>query len=324
MGFPVVSPTVLKELIEEMKPMQPNEFCDIIVSSAAVEYSPRLCHIEVVRALMKEKDILSYNMSDLPDEQSGQFIEQSRRILELYPNSKYYWQIRTLFMNVLQNRKLHLEKRLLLLNYSVKTIQGMTDKGQSGLIPPFIEDFTKPDADYEHVLKYFNAVRPNPAYSLADGVSLLKSLNKPNAAYKEVLSGVYKSIGVSGPETLKMADINKYLRLRKQYADMISGEKSSYIENVLISYVWSYSLPLADPEFNFWDHFVFFCSLYNAVKVMITCFAPDGDDERFAKAISAFDSAIRASDKDLMKKIIYAVRNAGQNNNGDLAVLTLS
>ncbi len=324
MGFPVVSPAFLKELIEQMKPMQPNEFCDVIVSSAAVEYSPCLCHKEVVRALIKEENILAYNMTNLPDEQSEQFIEQSKKILEIYPNAQYYWQMRTLFMSLLQNRRMHFEKRLLLLNYAVKTVQGMIDKGQPNLIPKFIEDFTRPDADHKPVLEYFKAVRPNPGYSLADGISLLKSLNKSDPSYKEVLAGIYKNLGVSGPETLKMTDMKKYLLMRKQYSDLVTGEKSRYIENVAISYVWTYSLPLANPEFNFWDHFVFFCSLYNAIKIMITCYVPDGEDEKFVKAISAFDTAVRASDKKLMNKVIYAIRNAGQNNNGDLAILTLS
>ena len=324
MGFPVVSPAILKELAEQLKPMQPDEFCDVKVSSAAVEYSPRLSQPEVVRALMKEKEILAYNMSNLPDDESQQFVEESERIIEAYPNAKYYWQLRTLFMNILQNRNINFENRFLLLNYSVKTIQGMADKGQPDLIPRFIEDFTKPDFDYQPVLGYFKEVRPNPGYSLADGISLLKSLNKPNPSYKEVLSVIYKNLGISGPETLKMADMKKYIEMRKQFTDFVSGEKAGYMENVMISYVWSYSIPLASSEFNFWDHFVFFCSLYNAVKVMITCYAPNGDDDAFEKAISAFDAALRASDSRLMAKVILAARNTGQNNNGDLAILTLS
>lgn len=324
MGFPVVSPAILKELIEQLKPMQPNEFCDVIVSSAAVEYAPRLSQIEVVRALMKEENVLAYNMSNLPDEQSQQFIDQSHTIVEMYPNARYYWQMRTLFMSVLQNRSVNFENRFLLLNYSVKTIQGMIDKGQANLVPRFIEDFTKPDVDYKPVLEYFKAVRPNPGYSLADGISLLKSLTKPNAAYKDVLSGIYKNLGVSGPETIRMADMKKYLEMRKQFSELVSGEKARYMENVMISYVWTYSIPLANPEFNFWDHFVFFCSLYNAIKIMITCYAADGNEENFAKAICAFDTALRASDSKLMNKVIYAIRNAGQSNNGDLAILTLS
>ena len=324
MGFPVVSPAVLKDLIDQLKPMQPDEFCDVVVSSAAVEYSPRLCHREVVRALMKEKDILMYNMTNLPEEESQQFVEQSRKILEAYPNTRYYWQMRALFMNVLQNRNVNFEKRFLLLNYAVKNVQGMIDKVQPQFIPKFIEEFTSPEYDYKPVLEYFKEIRPNPGYSLADGISLLKSLTKSDPAYKDVLSGIYKSLGVSGPETLKMTDMKKYIDMRKKFSDFVAGEKSGYMENIMISYVWSYSLPLADPEFNFWDHFVFFCSLYNAVKVMITCYAPDGDDEAFVKAITAFDTALRASDSKLMNKVIFAAKNAGQNNNGDLAILTLS
>lgn len=324
MGFPVVSPAILKELTEQFKPMQPDEFCDIIVSPAAVEYSPQLNKPETVRALMKEKDVLAYNMSNLPEEQSKQFAEQSRQIMEMYPNTRYYWQMRMLFMNVLQNRDINFEKRFLLLNYAVKTIQGMIDKGQPAMVPRFVEEFTQPDFDYQPVLQFFKDIRPNPGYSLADGISLLKSLAKPNAAYKDVLSGIYKSLGVSGPETLKMADMPKYISARKQYSNFVAGEKSGYMENVVISYVWMYSLPLSNPEFNFWDHFVFFCSLYNAIKVMITCYAPDGEDEAFVKAICAFDEAIRASDSKLMNKVIFAAKETGQNNNGDLAILTLS
>ena len=109
MGFPVVSPTILKELTEEMKPMQPNEFCDVIVSPAAVEYAPKLCHEQVVRKLINEKDILSYNMSELPDDTSEQFIEQSRKIVSLYPATAYYWQLRTLIMSILQDRRVKFE-----------------------------------------------------------------------------------------------------------------------------------------------------------------------------------------------------------------------
>lgn len=324
MGFPVLSPVILQELLEQLKPMQATDFCDVIASSYALEYCPRLSQIEVVKALMKEENILAYNMANMPEDQSKPFLEQSSKILQKYPNTRYYWQMRMLFMNILQNRNINFEKRFLILNYAVKTVQGMMDKGQPNLIPLFIEEITKPDADYQPVLEYFKSIRPNPGYSLADGISLLKSLNKPNAAYKEVLSSIYKSLGVSGPETLQMADMKKYIGMRKQFSEFVSGEKARYIENVMINYVWSYSLPLAKPEFNFWDHFVFFCSLYNAIKVMITCYAPYEDDEAFAKAICAFDTAIRASDSQLMNKIIYAVRNAGQNNNGDLAILTLS
>ena len=324
MGFPIVSPACLRELTERLTPMAPDDFCDVVVTAAAVEYAPKLCHTEIVKKLMEEKNILAYSMINLPDEQSAHFVQQSKAILAQHPTAQHYWQMRTLFMSVLQNRSVNFEKRMLLLNYAVKTIQGMIDKGQPHLIPKFIEEFTAAGMDYTPVLEYFKEVRPNPGYALADGISLIKSLSKPNAAYKEVLNTIYKNLGVSGPETLKMTDMKKYIEMRKAFSEQASGEKAHYIENIMISYVWTYTIPFSDPDFNFWDHFVFFCSLYNAVKVLITCYMPGKDDDDFAKAISAFDAALRASDSKLMSKVIFAVRNSGQSNNGDLAVLTLS
>ncbi|MCM1023756.1 MAG: hypothetical protein NC395_06830 [Prevotella sp.] len=324
MGFPVITPYFFKELTEKMKPVAADEFCDVNITSAAVEYVPRLCYAEAVRKLTEEKDILAYNMINLPDDQSEQFVEQSRRIIAAYPQAEYYWQIRSLFMNVLQNREVNFEKRMLLLNYGVKTVQGMLDNGRGELIPRFIDDYTAENTDHEKIIEYFKDIRPNPGYSLADGISLLKSLSKPNAAFKEVMSTIYKNLGVSGPETLKMTDMKKYIGMRKIYSETAAGEKSRYIENVMINYVWSYSIPFSKPQFNFWEHFVFFCSFYNAVKVMLTCFVPDFSDEEFIKAITAFDAALRASDENLMQKIIIAVKNAGQSNNGDLAILTMS
>lgn len=324
MGFPIITPSFLKELAEKMKPVTADEFCDVNVTATAIEYVPRLCYADAVKKLMEEKNILEYNMISLPDEESEQFIGQSRQIVRTYPQAAYYWQLRSLFMNVLQNRNVNFEKRLLLLNYGVKTVQGMLDNGRPELIPKFVDDYTSESMDCEKILEYFKDVRPNPGYSLADGISLLKSLSKPNAAYKEVLNTIYKNLGVSGPETLKMTDMKKYIGMRKTFSEAVSGEKAHYIENVMINYVWSYSIPFSNPEFNFWEHFVFFCSLYNAIKVMLACFAPDFSDEEFAKAISAFDNALRASDPNLMTKVILAVKNAGQSNNGDLAILTLS
>lgn len=324
MGFPVISPAIVKELAEQLKPLSPDEFCDAVVSPYAVEYAPILSNAEVVRKLMETKEPLAYNMITLEDEQSQQLVAQSNAISEAHPITQYYWQMRMLFMGVLQNRDINFEKRFLLLNYSVKTIQGMIDKGQPNLIPQFIEEFLNPNNDYESVLKYFKDVRPVPAFSLTDGISLLKSLVKSNPEYKEVLNTVYKNLGVSGPETLRMVDIKKYIGMRKQFSDFAAGEKSHYIENVAISYVWNFTIPFADPDFNFWDHFVFYCALYNAVKVMITCYTPEIDDEKFVKAITAFDSAVRATGEKLLKTVINTAKNSGQNNNGDLAILTLS
>ncbi len=323
MGFPIVSPTLLNDLKEQLIPLTPEDFCDVAVSVAAVEYIPRLSNIDVAKAYISEKETLSFTMMNMPDEKSADLVAKSQEILRAFPASHYYWQMRTLFMNIIQNRKINLEKRFLLLNYAVKACQGMYDNGQADNIPKFIEDFTSQE-DYSPVLDYFKAIRPNPAYSLADGISLIKSLKKPNAAYKEVINTVYKNLGISGPESLKLIDIKKYIGMRKAYSEAMDTEKSIAIENILVNYIWSNSLPFNIPTLNYWEHFVFFCSLYNAVKILYTCYMPGKEDADFAKAICAFDAALRASDDNLIQKVVIAARNSGQCNNGDMAVLALS
>ncbi len=323
MGFPIVTPAILKDLKEQLSPLAPEEFCDVAVTVSAVEYVPQLSNIDVAKALISEKDILSFTMINLPDEQSEDFVRKSNELLKAYPSAHYYWQLRTLFMSIIQNRNINLEKRFLLLNYAIKTVQGMFDNGQADRIPKFVDEFTALE-DYTPVLEYFKQVRPNPAYALADGISLIKSLKKPNAAYKEVLGTVYKNLGISGPESLKLIDMQKYIGMRKAYSEAMNSELSIAMENVLVNYIWARSIPFSNPSLNYWDHFVFFCSLYNAIKVLYTCYMPGKDPENFAKAISAFDAALRASDQNLMQKVVFAVRNSGQSNNGDMAMLTLS
>lgn len=323
MGFPIVTPTLLNDLKEQLIPLTPEDFCDVTVTVSAVEYVPKLSNIDVAKAYISEKDILSFTMINQPDEKSAQYISKSQEILKAFPASHYYWQLRTLFMAVIQNRNINLEKRFLLLNYAVKAVQGMFDNGQANLIPKFVEDFTS-QKDYTPVLDYFKQIRPNPAYSLADGISLIKSLKKPNAAYKEVINTVYRNLGISGPESLKLIDMKKYISLRKAYSEDMAAEKSIAIENVLVNYIWANSLPFNVPTLNYWEHFVFFCSLYNAIKILYTCYMPGKEDADFAKAISAFDAAIRASDENLMQKVVLAAKNSGQCNNGDMATLALS
>lgn len=85
MGFPVISPVIVKELAEQLKPLTPDEFCDAIVSPYAVEYAPMLCNADVVRKLMEKKEPLAYSMVNLDDENSQHFIAQSRAITEAHP-----------------------------------------------------------------------------------------------------------------------------------------------------------------------------------------------------------------------------------------------
>lgn len=324
MAFPVFTPSYFKELVDVTGPEEKyKDFSDIIVSPAAVEYVLYLSNPDVVRRMMKESTI-SYNMVQLTGEKEAPFIESSKAAIAANPIAEYYWQMRSLFMGILQNKEIPLESRLLLLNYGVKTVQGMIDQGQPNLIPGFIERFVM-DRDYEKTLKFFEGIAFNPVFSLADGISLLKAVKKTTPEFKEVMSEVYKNLGVSGPETLNLVDGDNYIKMREKYRDDFLKNHSDWMENILINYVWTYSLPYAcSDRLDFWDNYVFFCALYNAYKVLMTCYMDGKGEEDFVKAVSSFDDALRKTGDDIIWKMVLAIKNAGEANNGDMAILVLS
>ena len=122
-----------------------------------------------------------------------------------------------------------------------------------------------------------------------------------------------------------MVKMDKYIEMRRDFTLDFMEKHSSWIENIMINYVWTYGLPYACADkLNIWDNYVFFCALYNAIKVMVSCYMPGKTEDDFVKAISSLDDALRKTGKDIVWKMVVAIKNAGQDNNGDMAVLTIS
>lgn len=324
MAFPVVTPSYFKEFVDLSAPVEEyGKFTSIIVSPAAIEYVLHLSNPDVARKLISTEGNLEFNMGHVAEDKEAQFVEQSRKAVEAVPSAAYYWQVRTLMMNVLQNKGVTFEKRVLLLNYALKTIQGMIDNHQPNEIPRFIAKFIE-NTEIERILQYFNGIAPNFAYSLTDGISFLKAIPKVTPAYKEVIARIYKNLGVSGPETLKQVDMKHYIELRRNFTVKFMEEHSNWVEKVMINYVWAYSIPYSwTGRLNIWENYVFFCTLYNAIKLLITCYVPEDEDD-FIKMISSFDDALRRAGMDFVWKTVTATKNAGQSNNGDMAILTVS
>lgn len=322
MGYPIMTPSFYKELIPDARNPESGPKCDVIISPAAVEYVFSLSSTEVVKKLMSITEPLAYSMVNMNAEQENLFDERIQAKVARFPVLKYYWQIRMLIMNILQNKNFSFEKRMLILNYAMKTVDGMVEKGQPELIPQFVNQFINLES-YDNILEYFKTIKPVFEVALGEGIAFLKIFNK-TPAFKKIMNTIYKNLGVSGPETLSTVDINKYITLKKDFMTSVIKGKEHYIENIMINYVWSLSMPFAASGISLWDNYVFFGALFNAVKVMLTCYMSGKNDDEFAQAIAEFDTAFRGEGIDIISKAIKASKNAGNNNNGDLAILIVS
>jgi lysine-N-methylase len=315
-------PPYLKELTDLNDENAENGDYDIVVTPFTVEYVMFLRNPDVVRKLVSYDGPLSYRITYLPEEEENKYAEEGKRQVMENPITNYYYLIRIMTMKILQDREIVFEKRLLLLNYAFRTMQGMIDKGQHSLIPGFIAEFQE-YGDYNEPLEYFKDVSLNVGRSLYSGIAFLKSLNKKSPAFKEILNSIYKNLGVSGPETLDMADMNKYVSMRAGFDREYMQAKPHYLENIMINYLWTYSIPYTFKEISVWEHFAFYISLYNALKVMLACL-PGIDGEGFVKAVSSFDAALNNTGRDYMKKVVMDLRHMHLDGNGDVAELTVS
>ncbi len=325
MSFPIVAPSFIKEFVDftEKNP-DDKDFVNIVVSPAAVEYILKLCNPDIARKVITMTSPMEFNISKIEGDAAKPFLESREKACKRNPAAPYYWQIRTLMMSVLQNRKFGLEKRMFLLNYALKNIQMLVDASQAYAIPQFVNEFIKLE-NYDDVMQHFKSVVPNPAYSLMDGVSLLKSISTKTPAYKEIMSTIYKNLGVTGIETMKLMKFEKYIELRNQFGEKYLQNNSEIIENILVNYVWKYSIPYNDSDrVNIWDNYLFLCSIYNVIKVLFACYMPGKNEDDMVKALSNFDMALNQIGAGVCTRVVGAIKRSGQANNGDMAVLVLS
>ncbi len=328
MSYPLIAPDFYKEYTESWDREKNGDLpCEIIFTPAAAEYVFTLNNVDTVKKLMSHKDKLNFQMYSLkPDaERDAAYEQQTKEKLEKYPLLQYYWPLKTLMMNILQRREASFEKRMLVLNYAIKAVQEIIDRNQAEAIPAFVSQFIARE-DYSDVLAYFAELRPAFEYSMNDGLALLDIFNTI-PEFGEIMDTIYANLGIDKSKEATAEDnqnhVNNYFGLKRAfYADFLKG-REHYIENIMVNYLWSLSMPFAEPSISVWDNYVFFCALYNAIKVMLTCYMKDKDDDDFAYAVAMFAYQFQNTPREIVKNVVQVINDAGEGNNGDMAMLVL-
>ncbi|MGN0642861.1 MAG: hypothetical protein ACI4JJ_06915 [Huintestinicola sp.] len=321
MPYPIITPDFFQELTDKNKDDSELAGYNVVFSPAAVEYSFPLNQEVLIRKLMNTPGILQYRMTNLKPEHEEEYSKNSKELVEKYPVLKHYWNIKSLTMNILQNRRYVFEKRMIILNFAYKTMQGMLDQEKDELIPKFVASFTSTE-DHDDVIKYFESIKPNFAYSLCDGLSFLRALPETDD-FSKVIFNVFKNVGVDKSMKDFKFDSAKYLPLKKAYYEEFLKGKEHYIEHVMVNYSWTLCMPFPDYRNSLWDNFVFFNILFNSIKVMLTCYKKDMTDDDFVFAIKAFDGALNGA-KGIISRTIAANNKEGLATNGDMAILAMS
>jgi hypothetical protein len=322
MSFTIVRPEYLDDFVDITKPEEGDRF-RIIMNPHTVDYVILLNRADAVKRIMSITEPIKFLAVEVKDEQSKVFEDNAAAMIAEFPVMKYFGPIRYVFMNTLQRKDLTLDRRMLVLNYATSNIQEMANQFKQDLIPGFCDKIAS-SKDISEILKFFDKMPVNIPYSLASGIMILKTLTD-SKDFKKVMTRAYGGIGISGPDSLSAADIERYVERRKDFARIYQDERPHIFENIMINYLWDFVTPFTIPEYSLWENFVFYIMVFNALKVLITLTAPKDDDD-FAQIVSTFDNAMRKANQTngFFEGTVKAAKNFGFDSNGDLAVLTVS
>lgn len=333
MAFPIVAPSFLRDYIDLEHPEKNAGLVRYVITPQSVDYVLMLSNPLVAKRLIEQTDPLLFTMTYMSEADEAKFAENAKSLIAAYPTMQYYWQIRQMSMYILQQKGYNLAQKLLILNHTMSTVNGMVEQFQPNLIDGLAQNLTHA-TDFSEVLKFFDGVPVNPGVSLAEGVSFIKAMYNiakdisPDGAvqkFKHFYDRIYKGLGISGPETFRMLDMKEYVKKRAHFGTDISDVRPNIMENIIINYLWALATPFTDPTVSIWDNFTFYISLYNALKVFITTIDPKDDDD-LAAALSAFDLTLTdaSSQNTFFPKIVSSLKNTNSGNNGDMAIITLS
>jgi hypothetical protein len=322
MAFTIVRPEYLDDFVDITKPEESDRF-RIVMNPHTVDYVVLLNRADAVKRIMSIEEDIKFKAVEVDDSQSGVFEENAASINAEFPIMKYFAPIRYLFMNTLQKKSITLDRRLLILNFAVGTIQGMQNQFKQDLIPGFCNSVINTD-DVNAILKNFDKMPVNIQYALVNGIMFLKAL-PDTKDFKRVMSRAYSAIGISGPDSLPATNFERYVEKRREFARIYQDERPHIFENIMINYMWALVTPFTIPTHTMWENFVFYIMLFNALKILITLTAPKDDDD-FAEIVSAFDRAFEEGNREnkIVELMIRASKNVGFDGNGDLGCLTVS
>lgn len=365
MPYPIITPMFFQELTDPGNSENADVNYQMLTTPYAVEYIFPLNQDRIIRRLMEQKDILAYRMVAMKPEIEAEYAPKGEKLVKDRPILKHYWAIKSLTMNLLQDRRYSLEQRMMMVNYVYRTIQSLMDKSDEvdkdlpaedkqrrldGAIAAFCQNVLSAE-NHNDIIEYFKEVKPNYAYSFQDGLSFLRALAESEDV-KKLRTIVYKKAGVPLDADSFKFDMEKHTAIKEAYKEMFgwkpedhseSGDpleikameeaaanaaldRSYYMEQIMVNYVWSYCFPYADLGLSLWENFVFFNTLYNALKIAVGCYLYNSitPDEDFVFVIRTFDNGLRGLKFPVSRLIVDAVTKTGLTNNGDMAILSIS
>lgn len=242
----------------------------------------------VVRLLLEEKGGLCLETSQIsPNHRVQAHLFLKRKDAESRPVYRQVWDIKTLCTAVLQDRSHSLDDRMLLLGIMLGQIQRMEQENRTEQIPAFVDEILRSDEEYLN-LQDWEAIQIDPSVPIANALIFLNQLKavSQNSHLVHMVEGLLAQFQIvteqeeSGGEDYNTIhftmNLEKNQEIKEKWKKWLA-QYDYFVENIMVAWFFQEQIPFSKKDCSIWEHYIYFCSLYNLLKIILMGTVADPD-----------------------------------------------
>jgi len=223
---------------------------------------------EAVLALLWDlPDGVEFVSDPLPKEKWRQY-----HLSEDAPLRFFFAEIRSLCIDFLQNRRLPLPERILLMGAALRELaDGETD------VPHWLDrQSALLEAAEPGVLKAAGQERPLTLF-LFNTVNTLLSIQSSDRRFPAAREDVLRGIGVAVDQQTRTStmSVNAFRAARERYEERF-GDRAYFMENLMVSVFFDLHMPYLTSREELWKSYVNFCNVYSVFRFMAVMSCREG------------------------------------------------
>lgn len=290
----------------------------------------------VVKLLLEERQGICMEADQLsPNRKVHMVLYLSKQDVETRPIYQFIWDVKTLCAAVLQDRSRSMDDRMVLLGVMLRRIHQMETENRTEQIPALVDEVLHSEDDYLNLTDW-ESVELNPSLPILNALIFLNQLkavsSNPHLIHmvEELLQRF--QIVIERPnetsdrtdetsdridETLERTDENtvhftmnqeKNQKIKKNW-DQWLAQYDYFVENIMVAWFFQEQLPFSKKGCSIWEHYIYFCSLYNLLKIILmgTVSEPDWDMDQVIHHVTVCARSVTHSAQvsmDLMKRAV--------------------
>lgn len=204
---------------------------------------------------------------------------------------KFYWDIKTLVMRIMKNRRYSIEDRLILLCIAFQKIDGFISSNEDNKVAPYINSFVKLAEERTDLISSASKIKPDRSKNIklaAQNLIILASRKIIDRDFFIKISDNYGIKYISQNEKSENSELKRSISMdtseinfterRNMLCEYFSKDREYILENIMLNTMLYLNLPFRNPKLSFTENHFFICLYYNTLMFALAGYINNSDD----------------------------------------------